>query len=135
MSIDPAHDEFLADHRFATPAVTADASIEPDGAAGSMRARLAASKRLAANAIARARRTVGPPLQNSLNRAGERGAPVVDRVRAYRIPILAALAAITSVLVALLRRRGGDDVMDDSIVYDLGDWHVIGQPLRMDESA
>lgn len=116
-----------------TAEVAPDTSPEPFDTAGSMRARLARSRSLLGDATARVWPAGRPPAPGWFTRISEKAAPVVDGARAFRVPIVAALGALAGVLVAL-RRRGGDPVIDEAGI-DLGDWHVIGEPYRLQKSA
>jgi hypothetical protein len=71
------------------------------------------------------------PGQDSQRAAGPPRQGWLDRARAYRVLLVASLAAVAAALVAVRRRRADDPVIDDSIGQG-SVWHVTGEPYRLD---
>jgi hypothetical protein len=87
-----------------------------------------------ASATARARQSAVPSVQNAVSKAGAKTGPLVQRAQGYRAHIIAAVAAVAVVVAVVLRRRAGRTVTDETAV-DLGDWHVIAESTRTDDSV
>ena len=125
-------DEFGPGHDATTGDVSAHTSADPYNAADPRPTRISDARSRLSQATAQIGPSAVPTVRRWFNRVAERAAPVIDRARAYPAYFGGTLVAAVAVLAASRHRRTSEPVIYESTA-DLGNWHVIGEPHRMDK--